>query len=152
MRRDAPHVAAWVERMIQPPDHCGDWLANDEVPDTLTPIFARMFAEHWPVLTSTAIRLGQWAEKNEGPLVPRNIGELRFSINDVEETRAVLPGSIWKMQRPLDYYHSLSGDAMRKADSFLGNVGGQSALQFQPPARVTRLRNKICLERLDAGN
>ncbi len=153
MRRDAPNVAAWVERMIQPTDYHGEWLEDDEIPETLTPVFARLFAEHWKVLTSTATALGQWAEENEGPEIPRNIGEHRFSIGGVEETRAILPGSIWKMQRPLDCYNSLSGNARQRADEFLRRVSGLPALQFPLPVRVTRINNKLNLdsELLSAG-
>jgi len=150
MRRDAPNVAAWVERLNQPADHRGKWVAKDEVPETLTPIFQRMFAEHWPVLTETANLLGHWATDNKGPAIPRRIGEHRFSIGGVEETRAVLPGSIWKMQRPLDYYDSLTGNSRQQADTFLERVGGLSALQFRPPARVTRIENKLNLETADS--
>lgn len=146
MRRDAPAVAAWVERMIRPADHYGEWLAADTVPDTLTPIFKRMFAEHWPVLTSTATQLEQWTQENEGPTIPRRIGEHQFSINGVTETRAVLPYSLWKMQRPLDNYNSLSGDARQQVDAFLRRVGGLAALQYQLPVRVTRIHNQLSLE------
>ena len=146
MRRDAPNVAAWVERMIQPTEQYGEWLADDEVPESLTPIFERMFAEHWPVLSATATELGQWAAENKGPAVPRNIGEHQFSIGGVEETRAMLPGSIWKMQRPLDCYATLSDSAKRKADVFLEQVGGLSALQFRPPVRVTRIDNRLNID------
>jgi len=146
MKRDAPHVAAWVERMNQPADHYGDWLADDEIPETLTPIFKRMFAEHWPVLVATAARLESWAQEHEGPAVPRRIGEHQFSIDGVEETRSVLPGSIWKMQRPLDDYHFLSGEARQQADAFLQHVGGLQALQLRLPVRVTRVNNKLCLD------
>ena len=146
MRRDAPNVAAWVERMQQPAEHHGEWLADDVIPETLTPIFKRLFAEHWPVLTDTAARLGQWAKDNEGPEVPRIIGEHRFTVGGVEETRAVLPGSLWKMQRPLDYYGSLSDSTKQTVDTFLEHVGGLAALQSQAPARVTRIQNKLNLE------
>jgi len=146
MRRKAPAVTSWVERMNQPADHYGEWLADDAIADTLTPIFKRMFAEHWPVLTSTATRLGQWALENEGPAIPRRIGEHQFSINGVTETRAVLPYSIWKMQRPLDYYRSLTGEPRQQADAFLQRVGGLPALQYQLPVRVTRVHNRLSLE------
>lgn len=146
MRRDAPRVAAWVERMIQPGDHYGAWLADDEIPETLIPVLKRMFAEHWPVLTSTATRLAQWAQDNEGPMVPRSIGEHRFSINGVAETRAVLPYSLWKMQRPLDYYRSLSGTDKQDADLFLDGIGGLEALRFELPVGVTRVNNELQLD------
>ncbi len=146
MRRDAPAVAAWVERMIRPPDHYGKWLADDAVADSLTPIFKRMFAEHWPVLTSTASALALWAQENQGSAIPRRIGEHQFSIDSVTETRAVLPYSLWKMQRPLDYYNSLSGEARQQVEAFLQRVGGLEALQYELPVRVTRKHNQLCLE------
>jgi glutathione S-transferase len=146
MRRIAPQVAAWVERMTQPGDNHGEWLANDEIADTLTPIFKRMFAEHWPVLTSTATQLGVWAQENEGSGIPRRIGKHQFAINGVVETRALLPHSIWKMQRPLDYYNSLSGEDKQRTDDFLRRVDGLVAMQYQPSVRVTRINNKLNLE------
>ena len=145
IRRIAPNVAAWVERMIHAENISGDLLPDDEVPESLTAIFRRMFDEHWPVLTDTAAQLGQWAQENPGPGVPRIIGEHEFSINGVTETRAILPHSIWKMQRPLDYYHSLSGMDKQQADEFLQSVGGLDALQFQPPVALTRVKNKVTL-------
>lgn len=145
IRRIAPNVAAWVERMNKAGDISGDLLPDDAVPESLTPVFRRMFDEHWPVLTDTATQLGKWAQENPGPGVPRIIGEHRFSINGITETRAILPYSIWKMQRPLDYYRSLSGPDRQQADSFLQRVGGFDALQFQPPVTLTRVHNKLQL-------
>lgn len=146
MRRDAPNVAAWVERMNQPGDYYGEWLADDEIADTLTPIFKRMFAEQWPVLTATAGRLEKWAQENEGPEIPRRIGKHQFTINGVEATRAVLPFSTWKMQRPLDCYRSFSEDARQRCDAFLQRVGGLPALQYRIPLRVTRVHNRLTLD------
>jgi glutathione S-transferase len=146
MRRDAPAVCAWIERMNQSGGHYGELLVNDEVPETLSTIFERMFNEHWPVLASTALKLQQWAQENDSAAVPRRIGEHQFSINGVTATRAVLPYSIWKMQRPLDYYRSLSGNAKIEVDRFLQGVGGLEALQFELPQRVTRVNNILTLE------
>ena len=145
MRDIAPNVAAWVERMIHAENISGDLLPGDEVPESLTPIFRRMFAEHWPVLTDTAAQLGQWAQENSGSEVPRIIGEHEFSINGVTETRAILAHSIWKMQRPLDYYGSLSGEDKQQADEFLQSVGGFDALEFQLPVSLKRVRNRMRL-------
>ncbi len=149
MRDVAPNVAAWVERMNRAEEFSGELLVDDEIPDTLAPIFRRMFDEHWPVLTDTALRLGQWAEENKGPAVPRKIGTHRFAINQVTETRAILPYSVWKMQRALDCYRSFSDADKRQANSFLERVGGLNALQFEPPVRLTRIRNHLNLAAVD---
>jgi hypothetical protein len=131
--------------MIHAENIGGDLLPDDDVPESLAPIFQRMFDEHWPVLTDTAAQLGQWAQENSGPEVPRIIGEHEFSINGVTETRAILPHSIWKMQRPLDYYGSLSGEDKQQADEFLQSVGGFDALQIQLPVSLKRVQNKMQL-------
>jgi glutathione S-transferase len=145
MRKVAPHVAAWVERM-NAAQHCdGRQLSNDEVPATLTPIFRRMFDEHWPVLVDTALRLDQWARENDGPAVPRKIAEHEFTIGDVTETRAVLPYSVWMMQRVLDCYHAMSEADRQQADLFLRDAGGYDALQFKPPVRLLRIHNELNL-------
>ncbi len=145
MRDIAPNVAAWVERMNAAENRAGELTSNDEVPHTLTPIFKRMFAEHWPVLSDTALRLEQWAKENDSSSVPRRIGKHQFTINDVTETRAVLPYSVWKMQRALDCYNSMSGTDKQQADAFLESVGGFEALQFKPPIRLTRINNELHL-------
>ena len=145
MRRIASNVAAWVDRMRDAGDCEGSLLADDAVPDTLTPIFKRMFAEHWPMLIKTAEILQQWQLDNAGPDVPRNIGKLNFSIGGVSETRAALPYSIWKMQRALDCYRTMNSDDREQADAFLRHVGGYAALQFELPLRLTRIKNKLTL-------
>lgn len=145
MRKTAPNVAAWVERMNELQNCDGRLLANDEVPTTLTPLFKRMFNEHWPVLMDTALRLGQWAKENEGPVVPRKIGEHEFRIDNVTEIRAILPYSVWMMQRILDCYRSMSDTDRQLANAFLEDVGGREALQFQPPVRLRRIHNKLNL-------
>jgi glutathione S-transferase len=152
MREAAPNVGAWVERMNEVQDCDGKLLSNDEVPATLTPLFKRMFDEHWPVLVDTTVRLDQWAKENEGPVVPRKIGEHEFKIDDVIETRAVLPYSVWMMQRALDCYQSMSDTDRQQADTFLEDVGGRDALQFQPPVRLTRIHNKLNLASANNGN
>ena len=40
-----PNLKAWVERVHTGRPASGDWLADDEIPTTLAPIFAALFAE-----------------------------------------------------------------------------------------------------------
>src|SRR5690606_28198136 len=70
MREKAPQVAAWVERMIDPPA-AGGFLPDDELPPTLLPVLQRMFTEQVPVLQETARQLQQWADANpDTPEIP----------------------------------------------------------------------------------
>src|SRR3546814_1777005 len=45
-----PHLKAWVERMNAPQPGAGEFLANDEIPATLQPLFDALFGEFWPML------------------------------------------------------------------------------------------------------
>jgi len=95
-----------------------EWLANDEVAPTLSPVLAVFFEEMWPVLSSTLERLraflanGAAARGAELPgrsftVTPgfethqQGDGALThpFRIGDVESRRMVLPYQVWMLQR-----------------------------------------------------
>jgi len=143
MRRIAPNVARWVERMNQPQPGIGDWLADDEVPDTLLPILRRQFAEQFPFLQSTADALCHWRTENPNRKIPRSIGTHAFSLGAVQEQRALIPFSLWMAQRPLDYYASLSGKNRAAVKGFLQSVHGQESMDLGEYPRVTRRDNRL---------
>src|SRR5262249_10210484 len=49
MKRLAPSVAEWVERLERVAPGGGELLANDQIPETLHPILKRQLAEQTPV-------------------------------------------------------------------------------------------------------
>src|SRR5690606_35588473 len=99
MREKAPPVAAWVERMIEPPA-------------ARLPVLPRMFPAQVPVLQETARQLQQWADANPDTLeIPRAIGSLRYRVGDTEEERLVFPYNLWMWQRALDHYAEMDDQA-----------------------------------------
>ncbi|GMR17095.1 MAG: hypothetical protein BMS9Abin32_151 [Gammaproteobacteria bacterium] len=129
MRERAPRVAEWVERMQQPTHFDGDFLAGDQVPETLYPLLRRMFDEQLPVLVDTLRRVGQWsAEHADASGIPRFIGKHEFSIGGKTAQRYVMPFAQWMLQRPLRHYQSLATAEKARIDPLLEDLGGLEGL------------------------
>jgi len=146
MKRIAPEVAGWVERMNAPEVCGGEFLPGDKVPETLFPILRRMFKEQAPVLLDTIKRVERWIEANPGKGVPRFVGRHQTDIGGVKEERAVWSFSMWMFQRPLFYYQSLSGGDKEKADELLEELGGYDAMRVEVKRPVKRVNNKLVPE------
>lgn len=105
----------------------GEWLSNDEVPETLEPVLRVFFEEMWPYLRTSMEALRQYVaspihvlgdelprktftatpgfeelQTGEGPLT------VAFEIGGVRERRMVVPYQMWMLAR--------LSDAMREAD------------------------------------
>ncbi len=144
MRTKAPAVCAWVGRMNSDRAYLkeGEWLANDEVPDTLLPILKRMADEHLPVLLDTDKQLDEWRKANpEKEEIDRFIGNHKFSVEGVEAERLVLPYCIWMLQRPVDYYQSLTDTS--DIDKLLLECGFGDALSQGLSNRLGRTNNRL---------
>jgi glutathione S-transferase len=146
MKKIAPNVAKWVERMNQPQDAEGAFLADDLIPDTLLELLTRMFKEQWPVLINTVKSLETWVDQNPQIVdIPRTIGEHDFTIGDMTEKRAIGTFHQWKVQRILDCYHQFDGVQKIAVDTLLTTVGGLNSMQLDIKNRLSRVNNKLVL-------
>jgi len=148
MRRLAPRVADWVERMQHPTvPRGGVFLRDDVIPPTLEPILKRMFVEQLPVLTDTVRRTHAWAAAHPGRArLPRMIGEHRYWLGGVAETRKVTPYSQWMFQRATDAYAAIEPDMRASIDALLARLGGLEALRSPIPTRLAYRDHRIVLE------
>jgi glutathione S-transferase len=139
MRRLAPNVVRWVERMQQPPSpRSGDFLPNDNVPDTLLPVLRRMMREQLPVIVDTAQHLMRWLTAHPGERVPRAIGTHAFELEGMRGFRIVRPYSLWMLQRVLDVYRENTPIEHERADRLLAVVGGQNIRELKDLPRLKR--------------
>jgi len=143
MKSRAPLVAQWVERMNAPDPNSGEFLPNDEVPETLTPILKMMFEEMFPPMLDTVEKLGEWLEQNPGEEIPEALGGHEFTIRGVTENRMIRSFCQWMFQRPVDYYQSLTGVDKERADTFLKSLGGYEGMQVNIRRRVKRANFKL---------
>jgi len=149
MQRIAPNVVKWVLRMMEPAPLAGEFLADDEVPDTILPVLTRMLREQVPVIHDTMDRLAEWAQQNpQEREAPRAIGLHAFTleaglVGEVTEQRAIQPFVQWMWQRPLDAFANLDASAQSSVSSLLTNAGANDALFKQPGIRVRRHNYKL---------
>lgn len=142
MKKNAPHVCAWVERMNCADSPHADLPKNDAIPATLTPILQRMAREHLPVLIDTNQRLNEWRKANPKAQQPdRIIGKHAFSIEGVKGERVVLPYALWMLQRSVNFYHSL--DIKGDVDGFLRSVGLSELSEIELNNQLKRHNNKL---------
>jgi glutathione S-transferase len=147
MAQRAPHVAAWVRRMLSPEPCSGEFIADDRVPETLHPLLQRMFREQWPVLLDTAARVGVWCTENPAAeRLPRVIGRHAFTLEGSTSERAVQPYAQWMMQRPVEYYQSLGAGARATLDPLLEQLGGRQALGQAIPLRLAYRQHRVVLD------
>jgi len=152
MQEIAPNVVAWMERMKDASSVQGEFLENDEIPETLLPILTNLFDVQWPILEETANKLSEWYSRETNDIhleqptaIPRRLGMHSFTIDGVEEQRLILPYSQWMMQRPLNLYHSFSSKEKREVEPLLKQINGLYAMRFDLETQITRVDNKFVI-------
>jgi len=147
MERIAPLVANWCRRTHAPQEALsGEFLPNDEVPETLLPILRMFAAEQLPILLDSLTDLQKWAAENpDMKELPRITGFHKYKIGGVEEDRAILPFSLWMLQRVLGHIASLSANDKKNATRFLQQIGAQELLKMQvhPPLERENFKLKL---------
>ena len=139
MRKLAPNVVHWVERMQQPAaPRAGEFLADDRIPETLLPVLTRMMREQVPVLVDSVRLLREWIAQHPNERIPRAIGMHRFELEGTVGQRIVRPYSLWMLQRARRFYLSLEGEAKAAADRLLDAVGGEAFKNFPDPPPLER--------------
>lgn len=139
MRRLAPLVAGWVERMADPVSAQGDILPDDITPDTLLPLLKRQMAEQLVELAAGVEVFSEWAAANpSGARAPRAFGDHEFMIGGRRGVRQVASAAMWRLQRVLDQYASLDADARARADGLLKRIGGRVLPGIELPRRLER--------------
>lgn len=139
MKRLAPVVAEWVERMLVVKAGAGSLIADDEIPPTLLPILKRQMTEQLPVLLDSAHVLKEWAlAQPKGARIKRSLGTHEFTIGGRRGERNVISFSLWRLQRAQDHYRSLSGADRARADKLLDAVGGRGLAELELPVRLER--------------
>ena len=165
MKKRAPNVARWVERMQLPntPDgeyapHDADWLPDDAIPTTLEPLLALVFKDWGPLLGADIASYQQWLvahpEVQAGHLVHINdkhmvhptLGMVSYAWRGVQVQRASAVHGLWLFQLAQDAANALSGDAKQKLAAWVERTGGQEVMDLRLPRAMERRNNLLVLK------
>jgi len=94
------HLLDWLYRMEQTPRDTRDWLANDEIPESLIPILRWQFRDQIPYVRNVISMTSEWlAGHPDTSELPRFIGKARFNIGEASGRRMCAPYTQWMYQR-----------------------------------------------------
>lgn len=162
MKKRAPAVYAWVERMNAAdsgmadfPDMPSEFLTNDIIPETLLPIIKLITQDFMPELHSVIRFLDAWLAQQDklpantpvvsGGVVAMGVigalGEHTVSMRDVEIKQVVRHYSQWMFQRVLDHYLSLNSTDLAAVNSCLESTGILPYLNSDTSWRIKRVNN-----------
>jgi glutathione S-transferase len=144
----APHVVAWFERLRCPDGAPGAFLPDDEVPETLDPLFNTLFREHFAHVVDLLRAIDGWVvEHPEATRVPRSLGDHPFEIGGARGTRRLITFTGWMAQRPLDAYRSLDDAGRASVDAWLARFDARGALDLDLGHRQVREGFRLALAR-----
>jgi hypothetical protein len=102
--------------------------------------------EYLPVLEKTVSAFTAWAkDQAPGTEIPRALGMHEFTLGGVTAERAIFTFDLWMLQRPLDFYRGLEGDAKEAADRLLARAGLGGIVALPDYPRITRKNFKTVL-------
>lgn len=157
MKREAPRVARWVERMNAPDpdlpeyrDYPPAYLDGDAVPETLAPLLAQVAEELLPEAEAKLAAFRAFVEANDpqegAPVAPkphqRVIGLTASSFRGVACETVLQPYMLYLWQRVTDAWEALEPRAADEVRQYLGRFGLDRLLTAERPIRVER-RNHI---------
>lgn len=146
MKRTAPKVADYVERVIAGEGKTGDLVPQDDLPATLLPILKVALAEHMPVLAETGKLFSEWARTAEPQSeVPRGLGMVPFTTGGYSGMIAARTFSLLRLQDALDVYLMMLPSDKKRADAFLDAIDGSAFKTMRVDPRVTRRNYKLAL-------
>ncbi len=138
---DTPSVVRWMNALSTQPASTGTFLPDDQVPETLRPLFACILTDQWPWMTTLEHAIDAYCVDNpEATRVPRSLGEADFSIQGHAGRRKLATFVQWKAQRARTAYCAADG----AADEWLQRVLGHDA-DISVTDAITPIRHPLVL-------
>ena len=146
MKRKAPLVADYVERVIAGEGRAGDLVQNDDIPKTLLPILKAALGEHVPVLAATIEKFNTWAETADPRAeVPRGLGMIPFATGGRAGMISARTFSLLRLQDALDVYQMMMPSDRKRADAMLAAVDANGFKSLRIDPRLTRRNYRLAL-------
>ena len=155
MQQRATRVYRWVERMNRAdqdaPEYFNagtDFLANDEVPDTLLAVLRVLAEDFVPETLAAAEFINGWLAENRpeaGSLavgrLAQAMGTAHFTLRGETINALAQPHRFYLLQRVQDTYAALSGGEKADVDALLADCGMTPVLTTTLNRRIVRSDN-----------
>ena len=164
MKKRAPNVARWVERMQLPntpdgeyADHDAQWLPDDAIPATLEPVLALIFKDWGPQLCADATSYQQWIHAypdlpaghlihvDNSHLVHPTVGMVSYAWRGVQVHKASAVHGLWMFQLAQEAAKSVTGEAKHTLEALFRRTGGQAVMDLRLPRQMERRNNLLVL-------
>ena len=152
MKKRAPFVARWVERMNVADDGMAEFgdlpreiLADDEIPETLIPVLKLISQDYFPEIVSVVNAVSQKVRDDNvpagAPVIDAdrtNFGAIEVPYRGIKIQIGVRHFSQWMFQRGLKVYQDLTGEDKTSVDALLEDIGALEAYQISPERWMKR--------------
>ncbi len=147
MRRNAPRVFRWTERMNSPETNeehnqqtPNGLFARDALPDTLHVLMSYVAEEYLTEITAHVAFINAWLIDPESDLesFPRSIGMAAFDWRGQRITSAVMPYRLYLLQRLTDHVAQASPDDRAAIEALFDHTGLGPLLGLRADRRIER--------------
>ena len=157
IKKHAPRVGRWVERMSTYEPYDGEFfesptaprelIAGDELPDTLVAMMRFIADEYLPEIIAHVEYANEWLTQQTDLVTgsnglpdpgARGIGKTAFAWRGIEIETAVMPYRFWLMQRLHDAVAAVDASSQAAIRTAFSNAGLESLLDLRTIRRVER--------------
>jgi glutathione S-transferase len=154
MKREAPSVFRWTERMNacdddmpEFPGYAADLLPNDEVPETVMPVLALMARDFLPELRASVAATDAWLAEHPDLAAgtpctaspsDRGFARASFALRGATVTATMPVYTLCMLQRVTDAFAALDADAKGEVERLFDRAGLASLLTLSAARRVER--------------
>lgn len=159
MKRDAPRIFAWTERMMRPPRDThfitgGSEGLVDTIPSSLRSLMRFVADDFLPELSAHIAFANQWLEDQfEGQVksqlpnsrqdgIKRSIGMAQFDWHGLSLKTAVMPYRFWMQQRLTDHLEQCEPTTQSAIRELFAQTGLNDMLDLRVRRRVERRDNR----------
>ncbi len=160
IKKHAPRVGRWVERMSTYEPYDGEYfesptaprelVPNDSLPDTLVAMMRYVAEEYLPEITAHVNYANDWLAQQTDLVTgtnglpdpaSRGIGTASFSWHGIDIETAVMPYRFWLLQRLHDAVASFDASSQTVIRTAFGIAGLESILDLRTIRRVERVNH-----------
>ncbi|MFP6807441.1 MAG: glutathione S-transferase family protein [Pseudomonadales bacterium] len=152
MQAQAIRLFRWVERMNRPEpdvgefeDQDGNYLPNDEVPETLIDVLKQIAIDFVPETQAAAACINEWIDAQDslppGSEVPRGVGLGSFKVRGLEINALAQPFRFYLLKRVQDEFAALGENNRKEVAEMLSSCDMNSVLDINLTREIGRKNN-----------